>query len=101
MFDTDLHKYSNANGTMTFEDKKHADEYRTAIRRHEGCLLIQPALKDKKLYRLFMINPLAFWRWRLYFTKEYYKFPYKNWKEIEKNRVPVPMPEKGYCIIDF
>jgi len=49
-----------------------------------------PALSDPKvqqIYRLYKINWLCFWRWQLYIVSSL-KFEYKNWKEIEKQRVP-------------
>ncbi len=46
-----------------------------------------PAEENKAVYRLYKINPLCFWRWSYYlFTSSDYT--YKNWKEIERKRVP-------------
>jgi hypothetical protein len=44
-------------------------------------------IKNKKLYRLFYKNPLAFWRWYSYFGDDpRYELPYMNWNEIKKTR---------------
>lgn len=40
------------------------------------------------LYRLFTKNPLYFWRWSSFYTKKEFQVPYKNWDQIEQNRVP-------------
>ncbi|KQB99369.1 hypothetical protein AQF98_17505 [Pedobacter sp. Hv1] len=79
------YRYSNSDGTSTFYEFMSRD-FEMAKRRQAHCLLKKPDLKDRKHYRLFSKNPLAFWRWRLYFFDERYKLPYKNWEEIEKTR---------------
>lgn len=68
---------------------------------HNGCLSYRPNLKDKKMYRLFSKNPLAFWRWRLYFFDERYQLPYKDWAEIEKVRAKEKVREITGCTMDF
>ena len=98
LLDQKHYRYSNYNGSSTFYEFMERD-FEMAKRWHHGCLLQQPDLKDKKLYRLFSKNPLAFWRWRLYFFDERYKLPYKNWEEIEKKRGKVK--ETQGCSISF
>lgn len=44
-----------------------------------------PAKENQKLYRLYKINPLCFWRWNNY-LKNSIHFEYKDWENIEKNR---------------
>lgn len=88
--DEGYYRYSNYNGSSTTEEPvfKGAGLSRPkAAQQH--CLIAYPNQLDKKLYRLFWKNPLAFWRWRSYFVDERYKLPYKSWKEIENLRKKV------------
>jgi hypothetical protein len=75
--------YSNYNGSLTFSEFMSRD-FEMFKRRHEGCNLVRPNLKDKQIYRLFSKKPLAFWRWGRYFFGERYKLPYKDFEEIKK-----------------
>lgn len=79
------YRYSNYDGSNTSYEFMSRD-YNLMKRLHTACLQDYPNQKDKKLYRLFAKNPLAFWRWRLYFFDERYDLPYKNWNEIERLR---------------
>lgn len=91
------YKYSNADGSnRTYEFMSR--NFEMMKRMHKGCLTYNPEQKDKKMYRLFTKNPLAFWRWRLYFFDERYKLPYKNWKDIEK--IKHDKPRMG-CALEF
>ena len=44
-----------------------------------------PAQENRKLYRLYKINPLCFWRWKNYLVNAVH-FEYMDWNTIEKNR---------------
>ncbi|MGZ5244221.1 MAG: hypothetical protein ACXWEY_12065 [Bacteroidia bacterium] len=37
-----------------------------------------PELKDLKIYRTFIRNPLRFWKWYEYLTNEKYNYDYKK-----------------------
>lgn len=106
--DNGCYFYSNGDGTSTVACKsyksegKHPDhEYLSLTEVDERIAhdslhpLIPIGLELRKVYpnadtvvyRLFKKNPLIFWRWREYiFGDEKYKFPYKDWDEIEKKR---------------
>jgi len=47
----------------------------------------RPTSENMEVFRLYKINPLCFWRWRYYIAVSR-NFRYKNWKDIEPNRVP-------------
>ncbi len=79
------YRYSNFDGSNTSYEFK-SWTFEMAKSQHNDCLKQHPNQRDKNLYRLFSKNPLAFWRWRLYFFDERYDLPYKNWDEIEKIR---------------
>lgn len=92
------YRYSNYDGSNTsYEFKSWTLEMVKS--QHENCLKHHPNQEDRNLYRLFKRNPFAFWRWRLYIFDERYKLPYKDWKEIEKNRKSVK--DKPGCYIRF
>ena len=93
------YRYSNYNGSNTFTEFMSRNfEMMKSV--HKNCLLNHPK-KDKNIYRLFKKNPLAFWRWRLYFFDERYKLPYKDWEEIKKVRAKEKVTEKTGCLIEF
>ena len=94
------YRYSNYNGSFTFYEFM-SRNFNMMKYSHGICLNQQSHLKDKQIYRLFTKNPLAFWRWRLYFFDERYKLPYKNWKEIEELRRKEHMKKIPGCIIEF
>lgn len=92
------YRYSNYNGSNTFCEFMDLNiEMMKQVQK--SCLANYPDQKDKNMYRLFSKNPLAFWRWRLYFFDERYKYPYKNWEDIKKTRAT--LKETTGCIIDF
>jgi len=90
VIDADYFRYSNANGSYTYIQKFHFKSK-----------MIDPELinyfiynsnnnitaENKILYRIYKINYLCFWRWTYYYYCSR-KFEYRNWSEIEKNRVP-------------
>lgn len=102
--------YSNADGTFTafynkringsFQIPKHLSTIEIDAMQddHMGTLKIKRipigiSLRnefpnaDTTVYRIFMKNPLTFWRWRYYIIgDEKYDFPYKNWREIKAIR---------------
>lgn len=93
------YRYSNYNGSNTFTEfmSRNFEMMKNVQKR---CTLHHPK-KDKNIYRLFSKNPLAFWRWRLYFFDERYKLPYKNWEEIKKIREIEKVREETDCLIEF
>jgi len=84
-------RYSNADGSFTMiggfdvfsvlVDRK--EMYEAIIRNRDPPV----SEENVEIYRLYRMNPVYFWRWSYYFlvSKQY---RYKNWKEIEPNRVP-------------
>lgn len=100
LLDQKHYRYSNYNGSATFYEFMERD-FEMAKRSHLGCLSYRPDLKDKKMYRLFSKNPLAFWRWRLYFFDKRYKLPYKKWEEIYKIREIEKIKGVTGCTIEF
>ena len=68
-------RYSNHNGSRTIIEDFN---YKSGITDQE---------ESDKLYRLYSLNPLCFWRWSFYLlvSKD---FEYKDWDKIEPNRVP-------------
>lgn len=94
------YRYSNYNGSLTFTEFMNQN-FDTMKNRHEACKLARPDLKDKRIYRLFTKNPLAFWRWGRYFFDERYKLPYKSWNEIRKIREQEKIKPITGCSIGF
>jgi len=93
--DGDLFKYSNADASYTNHDTfsfKSPTISQWAIDRYIEDT--HPEKKNQKIYRLYRINPLCFWRWSHYLITSK-DFDYKSWKEIEPNRVPYH-PENRY-----
>ncbi|MBB2950657.1 hypothetical protein [Sphingobacterium sp. JUb56] len=43
-----------------------------------------PAKENRKLYRLYKINPLCLWRWKNYLVNSIH-FEYMDWKVFERN----------------
>ncbi|WP_316819227.1 hypothetical protein [Pedobacter nyackensis] len=94
------YRYSTYNGSFTFyEFMSRKFEMMNDI--HKSCLLSQPDLKDKQIYRVFTKNPLAFWRWGLYFFDERYKLPYKDWEGIKKIRGMEKVKGITSCYTEF
>ncbi len=94
------YRYSNYNGSFTFYEFMSRD-FEMMHRGHKVCLSHRPNLKDKQIYRLFSKNPLAFWRWRLYFFDERYKLPYRDWEEIKNIREVEKIGDITGCAIEF
>ncbi|WP_199140530.1 hypothetical protein [Pedobacter sp. ASV12] len=88
------------NGSFTFYEYMDRN-FEMMKRMHKGCMLDRPDQQDKNIYRLFSKNPLAFWRWRMYFFDERYKLPYKNWEEIKKTRETENLEKTAGCIVEF
>jgi hypothetical protein len=80
--------YSNETGTFTFNEANYAG------RNYQLCKVnFEEYKKNEKtdtiLYRITQKNFFKFWRWGDYLTKEKYKLPYRDWKEIERVRGPI------------
>lgn len=87
--DEDHYRYTNYSGSFTVSEKpfKVDRRYPQVIKGfHAFKDDKKPNSKDTILYRLFWRNPLAFWRWRGYFTEERYKLPYMDFDEVKKRR---------------
>ncbi len=94
-FDSDVFKYSNADASYTRHDTfsfKSLSIKQLYIDRY--IAEVHPEKKNQKIYRLYYINPLCFWRWSHYLITSR-DYDYKSWKEIEPNRVPYN-PENRY-----
>lgn len=87
---SDFYRYSNSSGTYTVHeiymqgrmiDKKSAlgDWDKTEFKK------LYPK-DDPKLYRLFTVNLLKFWRWAEYIYDWRFRLPYADWHEIETKR---------------
>lgn len=100
LFDSKHYKYSNFDGSFTSYEfmGRRFDSIKSMF---SNCLPYQRKIDDKKLYRLFSKNPLAFWRWRLYFFDERYKLPYKDLNEIKRRREKEGVKELTGCTMDF
>ena len=85
--DVNTFRYSNRNGAYTrvqgFDFK---DGYFNPRMIHRYVEKEKPLAENKKLYRLYKINPLCFWRWGYYYTSSK-DFEYLDWEEIEPTRV--------------
>ena len=79
------YRYSNADGSFTGIDIK-SRKYNLSPVVPDSYRKEHPNSTDTLVYRVFWKNPLAFWRWRTYFTDKRYKLPYKSWEEIKKKR---------------
>ncbi len=99
IFDSKHYRYSNSDGSFTSYEFM-GRRFDTVKNMHSSCLGHDHNITDKTLYRLFSKNPLAFWRWRLYFFDERYKLPYKDWRQIEKIRETEKKETMG-CARDF
>lgn len=86
--DSGRFRYSNIDGSYTsIQGFGFKDAFYT---RNSLPPLSDPKLsapKAQQIYRLYKINWLCFWRWQYYIVSSS-KFEYKDWKEIEKHRVP-------------
>lgn len=100
LVDEGHYRYSNYDGSFTSYEFV-SRNFKMVESAHRVCLRHSPALKDKKLYRLFSKNPLAFWRWGLYFFDERYKLPYKNWEDIKKTRMEENVKRRKKCTMEF
>jgi hypothetical protein len=77
--------YSNASGTFTFAEMNFTSRnYKMCMNKFH--MFKAENKKDTVLYKLEPVNPLKFWRWGDYLTKEKYRLPYKHWEEIEARR---------------
>ena len=80
------YRYSNATGSCTFWECRpksrdfDVNAFKKYLRLHPGLI------KDTTIYRLFKIEPFAFWRYGMYIFESRYHLPYKNWEDIEKVR---------------
>ena len=81
-------RYSNLNASFTDEESfEFKDGYISDWPIERFIKETHPSTENRTVYRLYRINPLCFWRWNYYLSISN-DFKYKDWKEIEKNRVP-------------
>jgi hypothetical protein len=84
--DQDLYKYSSCDGAVTFQEITYKNrDYKIAELLYSDYMSKHKNI-DCKFYRLFQINPFAFWRWRYYLFDKRYRLEYKNWNNILKVR---------------
>ena len=77
-------RYSNANGSFIMRE---TFSLKSGIYDRKSMEWMNKSLKHKEVYRLYIINPLCFWRWRYYLNYSI-QFRYKNWEDIEAIREP-------------
>ncbi|GGC22208.1 hypothetical protein GCM10011386_12670 [Parapedobacter defluvii] len=86
--DNDHFKYSNADASFTVHETFGFKNPRLSQQSIKFFIEeMKPTPENQKVYRLYRINPLCFWRWSYYLFQSV-DFEYKSWKEIEPNRVP-------------
>lgn len=86
--DRDHFRYSNADASFT--DIEYFDPLQPWINEWTLERFVRensPSENNKKVFRIYRINPLCFWRWRYYYVVSW-KFEYRSWDEIEPNRAP-------------
>jgi len=80
-------RYANNDASLTVVE--HIDIFSPWMDKWTMWFFIEdqrPTAENMEVFRLYRINPLCFWRWRYYITVSR-NFRYKNWKDIEPNRV--------------
>jgi hypothetical protein len=85
-FDHNDYRYSNDNGSFTYEEFQFKD--RDFKMGWGGFLYFKENCKcsDTVLYRLNRNNPFKFWRYGDYIFKKKYHLPYRSWDEIVGRR---------------
>ncbi len=86
-----FYRYSNGDGTVTrleifYQGRNMSKEYPKDIFKLVNFTKNYPNSPDTILYRLFVMNPLHFWRWGEYVFSWRFRLPYKNWEEIRMRR---------------
>lgn len=89
VLDSEHFRYSNANASFTYLQRF---DFKTGfINRGDNESIVKTYLNQNEdnieIFRLYQVNLLCFWRWSYYLISSR-QFRYKNWKEIELNRVP-------------
>jgi hypothetical protein len=81
-------KYSNYNGSFTFEEMQfQSRDFAMCLRKFQEFK--KQNNKDTILYRLCKTSVLKFWRYGDYLSDEKFKLPYMSWQEIEARRGPL------------
>jgi len=84
--DNEHFEYANQDGSFTFrEDFSFKNPPFTGGPFENYIAEYNPSEPNCKLYRLYKINPLAFWRWHHYLWISR-KYEYMDWSDIEKKR---------------
>jgi hypothetical protein len=81
-------RYSNLDGTFTFEEMN-SNNRNYAMAKYKFGEFKKSTTNDTILYRLCPINPLLVWKYGEYIFSEKYHLPYKNWSEVEGIRGPL------------
>jgi len=85
IFGNDDCRYSNANGSFTFQEANfNSRDYENAKWKFSEYKKRNSA--DTVLYRLCDVNLLRVWKYGDYLLSEKYHLRYKSWPEIEKGR---------------
>lgn len=86
-FDAEIYRYSNFYGSFTFQENLFKNtSYEQCCGVYDDFLSTRPNVSDKKLYRLFKINPFAIWRWRQYIFEDRYHIPWLDWEKVVEKR---------------
>lgn len=82
----DQFRYSNIDGSITMIQRFGFKDSYFSPNSFDHLVTNGEFTKEQlKMYRLYKINPLCFWRWSFYIFSGS-KFKYKDWSEIESVR---------------
>lgn len=89
--DEGYYRYANLDGSYTItQDFNFKSPGFSDLHFEYWVKMTSPAQENRKLYRLYKINPLCFWRWKNYLVNGVhfdYMDPYIIEKNIEKKKV--------------
>lgn len=84
--DEGYYRYANLDGSYTItQDFDFKSPGFSDLHFKYWVKMTSPPQENRKLYRLYKINPLCFWRWQNYLVNGV-QFDYMDPKVIEKNR---------------
>ncbi|MDR6513691.1 MULTISPECIES: hypothetical protein [Bacteroidota] len=84
--DEGYYRYANLDGSYTItQDFDFKSPGFSDLHFKYWVKMTSPPQENRKLYRLYKINPLCFWRWQNYLVNGVH-FDYMDPKVIEKNR---------------
>lgn len=83
--DEGYYRYANLDGSYTItQDFNFKSPAFSTLHFEYWIKMTSPAQENRKLYRLYRINPLCFWRWKNYLVNGVH-FDYMDPDIIEKN----------------